>query len=112
GSVELARFSVAGDVLGYLLNFQWAGRVMNYQSAFAPPRTAKSKPGLMCHAAAIGRAATQGQALYSFLAGKDRYKQSLATGSEQLCWLVLERFDLRLEAEAFARRLLRKTEEK
>ncbi|MGE4429855.1 MAG: GNAT family N-acetyltransferase [Sphingobium sp.] len=109
GSVEVLRITVAGGVLGYLLNFLWAGRVMNYQSAFAPPRGAKSKPGLMCHAAAIERAAARpDQRLYSFLAGKDRYKQSLATGSETLCWLVLERFDIRLEAEAAARRLLRR----
>lgn len=108
GSVEMARITVAGGRLGYLLNFIWAGRVMNYQSAFAAPRSARSKPGLMCHAAAVERAAAQGQALYSFLAGKDRYKQSLATGAEHLSWLVLERFDPRLEAEAFARRLLRR----
>ena len=108
GSVEIARIGAGGEALGYLLNFVQAGRVMNYQSAFAPPRTARSKPGLMCHAAAIEEHAVRGAGLYSFLAGKDRYKQSLSTGAEQLHWLVLERCDWRLEAEALARRLLRR----
>jgi len=108
GSVELLRVGAEGAMLGYLLNFLHGGRVMNYQSAFAPPRGPKSKPGLMCHAAAIARHAEGGQALYSFLAGKDRYKQSLATGAEHLIWLVMERFDPRLELEAAARRLLRR----
>lgn len=108
GSVELVRIDAGGEALGYLLNFRRGGRVMNYQSAFAPPRTARSKPGLMCHAVAIERAAAQGEMLYSFLAGTDRYKQSLSTGAEQLHWLVLERCDWRLEAEALVRRLLRR----
>ncbi len=108
GSVELLQIGTEADALGYLLNFVKAGRVMNYQSAFAQPRTARSKPGLMCHATAIEHHAELGAVLYSFLAGKDRYKQSLSTGAEKLYWLVLERFNWRLEAEALARRLLRR----
>ncbi len=108
GSVELLRLSSGGDLLGYLMNFVWADRVMNYQSAFAAPRTAKSKPGLMCHAAAVTHYATRDLRLYSFLAGKDRYKQSLSTGAEEMHWWVLERFDWRLEAEAVMRKLFRR----
>jgi len=109
GTVELLRIGVAGEPpLGYLLNFLWAGRAMNYQSAFAQPRSNKSKPGLMCHAAAVSRYADAGLSLYSLLAGKDRYKQSLSTGAEELNWWALERFDWRLEAEALARRLLKR----
>lgn len=81
---------------------------MNYQSAFAVPRTAKSKPGLMCHAAAVTHYATRDLKHYSFLAGKDRYKHSLSTGAEELHWWVLERFDWRLEAEAVLRKLFRR----
>lgn len=108
GSVELLRTTCDGDVIGYLLTFVRAGRAMNYQSAFAEPRTAKSKPGLMSHAGAIAHYAERGLDLYSLLAGKDRYKQSLATGAEELHWWVIERFDPRLEAEAWLRRLLRR----
>jgi CelD/BcsL family acetyltransferase involved in cellulose biosynthesis len=108
GSVELLRFCCNDAPLGYLLNFVHAGRAMNYQSAFAEPTTAKSKPGLMCHAAAIDRYAAAGLGQYSLLAGKDRYKKSLSTGAEELYWWTLERFSPALEAEAMLRRLLRK----
>lgn len=108
GSVELLRFDSGGTTLGYLLNFIQGGRAMNYQSAFAQPLSPKAKPGLMCHAAAVERYAGRGLAVYSLLAGKDRYKQSLATGAEELQWLALERFSPALEAEALLRRVLRR----
>lgn len=114
GSVEIVRVMSGGDVLGYLLNFLWAGQIMHYQSAFAAPRTSHSKPGLMTHGTAIqyyaGRFDEGGAAFsrYSFLAGRDRYKQSLSTNAEELCWWVLERRDARLEAEALLRRVLRR----
>jgi CelD/BcsL family acetyltransferase involved in cellulose biosynthesis len=108
GEVELLRINCGGKLTGYLLNFRYRGRAMNYQSAFIAPSSSKSKPGLMCHATAVGRYAEQGLALYSLLAGKDRYKQSLATSEEVLEWWSLERFSHALEIEALARRLLRR----
>ncbi|RXR28438.1 GNAT family N-acetyltransferase [Sphingobium fluviale] len=108
GTVELLRVSSGETPVGYLLNFVWAGRAMNYQSAFAQPRTAKSKPGLMCHAAAVAHYAARDLKLYSFLAGKDRYKHSLSTGAEELNWWALERPDWRLEAEAALRKIFRR----
>ena len=107
-SVELLHITSNGDTIGYLLNFVWDGRAMNYQSAFAAPRNAKSKPGLMCHAAAVVRYARSGLMRYSLLAGKDRYKQSLSTGAEELNWWTLERSDWRLNAEAAVRKILRR----
>ena len=108
GEVELFRFADAGGVVGLLVNFLYRGQAMNYQSAFAAPRSAKDKPGLLCHAAAVAHYAERGLALYSLLAGKDRYKQSLATREEALEWWVIERFSPRLEAEALLRRLTRR----
>ena len=109
GNVELLRLtSDSGGVTGLLLNFIHGGRAMNYQSAFADPLTPKAKPGLMCHAAAVAHYAGRGLDAYSFLAGKDRYKQSLSTTSETLQWWTLERFSPRLEIEALLRRLLKR----
>ncbi|WP_340266170.1 GNAT family N-acetyltransferase [Sphingobium mellinum] len=108
GEVELLRFTDAGGLVGLLLNFVHRGQGMNYQSAFATPRTAKDKPGLLCHAAAVAYYADRGLSLYSLLAGKDRYKQSLATCEEALEWWLIERFSPRLEAEAMLRRLFRR----
>lgn len=108
GEVELLRFADEGGVVGLLVNFVHRGQAMNYQSAFSAPRTAKDKPGLLCHAAAVAHYADRGLALYSLLAGKDRYKQSLATCEEALEWWQIERFSPRLEAEALLRRLFRR----
>jgi CelD/BcsL family acetyltransferase involved in cellulose biosynthesis len=108
GEVELLRFTDAGGPVGLLVNFVRDGAAMNYQSAFAEPRSARDKPGLLCHAAAVARYADAGLGRYSLLAGKDRYKQSLSTCEETLEWWVLERFSPRLDAEALLRRLLRR----
>ncbi|MET0363674.1 MAG: GNAT family N-acetyltransferase [Sphingobium sp.] len=108
GTVDLLRIEAGGVLLGYLVTFLSAGRAMNYQSAFAEPATPRSKPGLMAHAAAIGHYAGKGYGLYSLLAGKDRYKQSLSTGEEVLEWWMLERFSPVLEAEYWLRRLLKR----
>lgn len=108
GEVELLRLQDAGGTVGLLLNFVQDGIAMNYQSAFAEPSSAKDKPGLLCHAAAIDHYAGRGLSRYSLLAGKDRYKQSLSTCEEQLEWWLIERFSPRLELEALLRRLLRR----
>lgn len=108
GQVELLQMRGTGNVIGYLLNFCYRGQAMNYQSAFAAPAGPKSKPGLMCHAAAVQYYATQHFSVYSLLAGKDRYKQSLSTGAEQMEWWTGERFSPGLEAEAAIRKLLRR----
>ena len=108
GTVDLLRITAGEAVLGYLITFLSAGRAMNYQSAFTEPATPKSKPGLMAHAAAITHYAERGFDLYSLLAGKDRYKQSLSTGAEELEWWLLERFSPVLEAEYWARRLMKR----
>ena len=108
GEVELLRFTDEGGPVGLLVNFIHRGQALNYQSAFAAPRTAKDKPGLLCHTAAVAHYAERGLTLYSLLAGKDRYKQSLATREEALEWWLLERFSPALEAEALLRRLLKR----
>lgn len=108
GTVDLLRITAGEALLGYLLNFRSGGRAMNYQSAFAEPAGPKAKPGLMAHAAAVTHYAQAGLDLYSLLAGKDRYKQSLATGEETLEWWLLDRFDPRTEAEYWLRRLMRR----
>jgi CelD/BcsL family acetyltransferase involved in cellulose biosynthesis len=107
-TVDLLRVTIGDQVTGYLLNFVHGDRAMNYQSAFAPQASAKDKPGLITHMAAVAHYAGRGLALYSLLAGKDRYKQSLATGAEELQWWQLERFSPGLEAEYWLRRLLRR----
>lgn len=88
GEAVLLRVEAGEQLVGYLYNFRLGGRECAYQSGFAygaaPPH---GKPGLTCHHAAIARARAEGVASYDFLAGEDRYKRSLATGTARLHWL-------------------------
>ena len=89
-AVELLRVTAGGQVVGFLHNFCFRGRVSAYQSGFdyagAP---AHAKPGMTCHQLAIEHYHSRGMQVYDFLAGDDRYKTSLATGSTPLHWLTL-----------------------
>jgi CelD/BcsL family acetyltransferase involved in cellulose biosynthesis len=108
GEVEIMRLTDETGCVGLLVNFVYRGQALNYQSAFVGPSSSKDKPGLLCHAAAVADYAAHGLTLYSLLAGKDRYKASLATCEESLEWWVLERFAPRLEAETLLRRLFKR----
>ena len=90
GELDLLRVAAGERVIGYLYNFRFRGRVLAYQSGFdyagAGPH---EKPGMTCHHLAIEAAAAEGMERYDFLAGADRYKLSLASGSEPLHWLAM-----------------------
>ena len=89
-NVDLLRVTAGSTVVGYLLNFNHAGQVSAYQSGFdyaaAGPH---QKPGLTCHYLAIEDYRAAGAVTYDFLAGPDRYKQSLANAERPLHWLSL-----------------------
>ncbi len=90
GELDLLRVAAGGRVIGYLYNFRFRGRVLAYQSGFdyagAGPH---EKPGMTCHHVAIEAGAAEGVDCYDFLAGADRYKLSLASGSVPLHWLEI-----------------------
>ncbi len=92
GELELLRFAAGGHVLGYLYNIRLRGWVFTYQSGFdyagcAAAVGPHAKPGLTCHYAAIVRAQGEGAVAYDFLAGRDRYKNSLTRAATPLYWL-------------------------
>jgi CelD/BcsL family acetyltransferase involved in cellulose biosynthesis len=88
GEVDLLRIAAGAQVIGYLYNFIFRGRVLSYQSGFDyAAADAHQKPGLTCHGAAIALYRAEGAASYDFLAGEDRYKTSLSNASAMLHWL-------------------------
>jgi CelD/BcsL family acetyltransferase involved in cellulose biosynthesis len=89
GQVDLLRVSAGGRHVGSLYAFVRDGRVLSYQSGFCYNADKRLKPGLVCHALAVGFYAERGCHTYDFLAGGDRYKRSLAGGGESLHWAVL-----------------------
>jgi CelD/BcsL family acetyltransferase involved in cellulose biosynthesis len=99
GGIDLLRTTAGERVVGYLYNFRYRGHVYAYQSGFDYDLAdTQRKPGLVCHHLAIEMYLAEGARRYDFLAGADRYKLSLATGSVDLHWLeigggrVLRRF--------------------
>ena len=98
GAVELLRASAGARVIGYLYNFRLGNHVYTYQSGFAyDERTAR--PGAVTHAMAIGDAYRSGVAVYDFMAGRNRLKESFATRCEPMLWQVIQqpRLAFRLE---------------
>lgn len=94
GNVELLRIAAGETPVGYLYNFRSRRRVLSYQSGFAyAPADPHRKPGLTCHHQAIRRALENDDGVYDFLAGAERYKQSLvpqsADASTTLYWAEL-----------------------
>ena len=86
--IVLNKLSSSGTTVGILYNFVWRDQVLAYQSGFAfRPGDSHAKPGLTCHHAAIQDALGQGLDRYDFLAGEDRYKQSLADQSHRQFWV-------------------------
>jgi CelD/BcsL family acetyltransferase involved in cellulose biosynthesis len=90
GQVEMLRISAGDTVIGYLYNLRSGNRVHAYQSGFAYGDDPRRKPGLTCHHVAIERAQAEGVAVYDFLAGDDRYKQSLANDAAPLHWVTID----------------------
>ena len=87
--IELWRVTAGTRLVGILYNFRCRGRVSAYQSGFAYDWDDKrAKPGLSCHRQAIEAGASDGVSVYDFLAGADRYKASLADGTETMRWLI------------------------
>jgi CelD/BcsL family acetyltransferase involved in cellulose biosynthesis len=91
GQADLLRIAAGPRPIGLLYNFIRDGKVLSYQSGFAPTGDAREKPGLVCHTLAIEYYAAAGHRCYDLLAGADRYKLSLASGGEMLHWATLHR---------------------
>ncbi|MCE9575382.1 MAG: GNAT family N-acetyltransferase [Deltaproteobacteria bacterium] len=103
GEIELLRLRSGATTVGCLYNLVANGRVLFYQSGLATFDDKHVKPGYLCHAAAIERAAAAGHAIYDLLGGDARYKRCLATGEDQLAWFRLQRPRTRFLIEDWVR---------
>jgi CelD/BcsL family acetyltransferase involved in cellulose biosynthesis len=99
GEIQLTRLVSGTTTIGCLYNLVANGRVLFYQSGLAAFDDPVIKPGLLCHAAGIERAAADGHDVYDLLGGHGRYKAQLATGATELAWLCVQRTRLRFAIE-------------
>ena len=105
GAAQVLRVSGPEGAFGYLYNLQAGDYVCNYQSGLRYSDDPKLKPGLVCHALAIGRAAAQGCGRYDLLMGDSQYKRSLANGAGEMLQVWLQRPRLRFRLERTLRGL-------
>ncbi len=107
-NVDLLELAAGNQVMGYLYNFQYAGRAYNYQSGFSYSTDNRDRPGLIAHAMAIDQARDRGLQVYDFLAGDAHYKARLGRFMGTMLWCRAQRDRPRLKAERAVRRLYRR----
>jgi CelD/BcsL family acetyltransferase involved in cellulose biosynthesis len=102
GDVQLFRASAGTRLIGYLYNFRFSDRVYTYQSGFAYAEK-QARPGAVAHALAIQDACHYGASIYDFLAGRNRLKESYASGSAPMFWEVVQQPHLAFRIERLMR---------
>lgn len=107
-NVDMLRIAAGNHSIGYLLNLRQGEFTANYLSGFTRDLDGRYKPGLISHTLAISHYAKLGCKKYSFLGGDSQYKRSLATGSEDLYWLKLQKKNWRLSAESLLDAVLKR----
>ncbi len=109
GAIELLRATAGARVIGYLYNFRLGNHVYAYQSGFAYDERA-ARPGAVAHAMAIGEAYRSGAAVYDFMAGRNRLKESFSTRCEPMLWQIIQQPRVAFRLEDFARGVKRAVE--
>jgi Acetyltransferase (GNAT) domain len=90
-TLQMFRLDAGGTTLAYLYNFIYKGKVLFYMSGVNYKDTDQYKPGLLAHWLAIEYNLAAGAKTYDFLAGTNRYKESLSTHSANRVCLRLRR---------------------
>jgi hypothetical protein len=99
---------VAGDKpLAYLYNFIYKKQALFYTSGVDYQDTKQFKPGLLAHWLAIEHNLAAGAMTYDFLAGTNRYKESLSTDSANRVCIVLRRPTVTFKVEHWLRQFKR-----
>ena len=91
GEIQLLQLRCGDQLVACLFNYLWRGRVYVLQMGFRYEDDNRIKPGYLAHALAIAYNRQQGHALYDFMHGEARYKQSLSNRRESLHWMRLQR---------------------
>ncbi len=107
--VEMIKVSAGSSVLAYLYNFRASKEIHFYMSGVNYDLDSKSRAGIIAHDLAIEfylQDATLNT--YDFLAGANRYKDSLSNEKYEMFSIVLQRPNFWLTAERAVRKLKRK----
>jgi len=105
--VQMLRVTAGDEVVGYLYNFVRDGHVYFYQTGFKYTEDPKLRPGLVCHYLAVMHNLKTDNRIYDFLAGPQRYKQSLGAADVKMVWFALQKPRLAFAVERMLRRVKR-----
>lgn len=105
--VQMLRVTAGEEVVGYLYNFVRDRHVYFYQSGFKYTEDPRFRPGLVCHYLAIMHNLKSDNRIYDFLAGPQRYKQSLGAAEATMHWFAIQKPRLVFSVERFLRRVKR-----
>jgi CelD/BcsL family acetyltransferase involved in cellulose biosynthesis len=106
GGTQLLKACAGDRALGYLYNFRLGNRVYAYQSGF-DDADRRERPGMVTHFLAIRHAFRSGAAVYDFMAGRNRLKESFATRCEPMLWQTIQQPRLAFRLENLARQFKR-----
>ncbi|MBK6716179.1 MAG: GNAT family N-acetyltransferase [Burkholderiales bacterium] len=109
GEVQLLRVAAGQSDIGYLYSFVRGDHLYVFQSGFDYGLLEKhGRPGLVTHTLGVQHNAAKGFRLYDLMAGESQYKQTIATHTETMTWLVLRKPSLRFAAESAALTVLKR----
>lgn len=91
GGVELIRVTRGDTPIGYLYNLIHRRQVYSYQCGFLFEADPKLKPGLVSHCLCIEMHENEGDGIYDFMAGDNRYKSNLGLPGPEMHYVVLQR---------------------
>jgi len=89
GLIRLCRIAAGGQAIGFLYNFVWRNRVMNYQGGFSYEADNRLKPGLVSHVLAIEDTLARGEDVYDFMSTPAGHKPLLSNGGQPMNWLAV-----------------------
>ncbi|OAN11356.1 hypothetical protein A3K86_20625 [Photobacterium jeanii] len=104
-AVQLHRLKVGEQILGYIYNLHFGDTVYFYLSALSYEDDPQLKPGLVAHALLIEQAYMDGKAVYDFMGGEARYKQTFSNHKSELLMKVYFQPHFALTVENGARRV-------
>lgn len=105
GVIQLCGIYLNGRLLAGLYNFVYNNTVLFYLSGIVQEKDNRLKIGLAVHAMCIQQHLDAGKDSYDFMGGEMRYKKSLSNTHYDLGIAVLEKPNIKIRAEHFARRL-------
>jgi succinate dehydrogenase flavin-adding protein (antitoxin of CptAB toxin-antitoxin module) len=97
--LQMLRLSAGGKPLAYLYNFAFKDSCSFYMSGIDYDQTTKYRPGMLAHWYAIERNLSSQLAKYDFLAGTNRYKESLANTQNTRISVILRKPNLLFRIE-------------